>query len=72
MLMAFGKTFFTPYCRGISFCNSQLSSNLSLFRSTVDHIITTVEPPLSGQPRSEGARILEFARISEITIISIA
>ena len=32
----------------------------------------TVEPPLSGQPRSEGARILEFARISEITIISIA
>ena len=33
---------------------------------------STVEPPLSGQPRSEGARILEFARISEITIISIA
>ena len=37
--------------------------NYSLYTSTV-------EPPLSGQPRSEGTRILEFARISEITIIS--
>ena len=34
--------------------------------------IYTVEPPLSGLPRSEGARILEFARISGITIISIS
>ena len=32
----------------------------------------TVEPPLSGQPRSEGDRKLEFARISQITITSIA
>ena len=40
--------------------------------TTVIQIGSTVEPPLSGQPRSEGARILEFDRISEITIISIA
>ena len=52
---------------------SLLLNELACYQCNLSaYIVSTIEPPLSGQPRSEGARILEFARISEITIKSIA